>query len=294
VVSLGELVRQLGSGRIRPNTAAVTVDDGHEDFFTLAVPVLRAYDIAASIFVVSDFIDGRLWLWTDHLRFILAQAPRRPITFTWRGITRVLDIRGDAARRRLAYQWCEHAKMTTAAEARELVDGLADACGVDVPAAPPPEYRPMSMAQVRVLASEGFDIGAHTRTHPILSWLAPHELSAEIGGCKEQLEAALRSPVPHFAYPNGSRRDYTAETIAAVARAGFRAAVTTIPGANSIATPTYELRRIAGDDEDVAHFAQSVSGFQRLRSSTRRQLGAMLKPKLGHTSYEPTPLNGGS
>jgi len=44
----------------------VTVDDGYDEFFSLAVPVLRANGITASIFVISDFIEGRLWPWTDR------------------------------------------------------------------------------------------------------------------------------------------------------------------------------------------------------------------------------------
>ena len=276
VVPLGELVHELRGGRIRPNTAAVTVDDGYEDFFSLAVPVLRSYGIRGSVFVITDFVDGRLWPWTDRLRFVFEHAPCSPITFSYRDMTRVLDLQHDDSRRQLEEHWRAHAKTVTAAEGDELVEQLADACGIDIPTRPPREYRPMTWEQLRALAAEGFDVGAHTRTHPILSHVGGRRLCDEIGGCKEQLEQELGRPIAHFAYPNGCREDYTAETIEAVAHAGYTAAVTTIPGTNTAATPIFELRRVAADDPDLAHFAQSVSGFERWRTAARTRLATFV------------------
>src|SRR5205823_14531932 len=134
------------------------------------------------------------------------------------------------------------------------------------------------------LAAEGFDVGAHTRTHPVLSRVPPERLQDEIGGCKEHLERNLGSPVAHFAYPNGRRQDYTPQAVEAVARAGYVAAVTTVAGSNTPATPLFELHRIDAGDEDLPHFAQSVSGLQRLRTSVRTSLPSrVLRPGPGQT-----------
>ena len=127
----------------------------------------------------------------------------------------------------------------------------------------------MSWAELRTLAQEGFDVGAHTRTHPILSSIPAAGLLTEIGDCKRHLEWRLGAPVPHFAYPNGKREDYTPEVVRAVARAGYRAAVTAIPGGNTAATSRFELYRVDGGAPDLAHFAQSVSGFEEVRLGRR-------------------------
>jgi hypothetical protein len=150
-------------------------------------------------------------------------------------------------------------------ERDELLAAIAGATGVSIPLVPPKPYRPMTWAQLRALAAEGFDVGAHTRTHPILSRLPLRKLDAEIGGCKEQMEQRLGSHVRHFAYPNGRSEDYTPEVVAAVARAGYLAAVTTLHGGNTPSTPRLELCRISARPEHLARFAQSVSGFEELR-----------------------------
>lgn len=273
VISLGQLTQELQRGMVRPNTAVVTLDDGYHEVFSLAAPVLRRYDIPASLFVTSDFIEGRLWLWTDHFRFVFERAPSAPVVFRHRGAPYVLAIQDEAARRRAGEEWRERAKRMAVAEREELLAAIAEACGVEIPASPPRQYRPMTWRDLRALAAEGFDVGAHTRTHPILSRLSPEQLQDEIAGCKEQIEQKLGLPVRHFAYPNGLREDYTPQVVEMVSRAGYTAAVTTVGGMNSPATPILELHRIAAPERGLAHFAQSVSGFEVFKERLYRSAG---------------------
>lgn len=269
VVPLRSLVAQLRRGAVVPYTAAVTVDDGYHDMFSVAAPVMRRYGVPASVFVVSDFLDGRLWLWTDQFRYLFARAPRAELTVRHRGQMRPIDMRDDADRARHVESWRAYAKRLPVTERDELLAELAEACNVAIPAAPPPEYRPMSWGELRVLASDGFDVGAHTRTHPILSRISRQQLRDEIEGSREQIEARIGSRVCHFAYPNGMPEYYTPEVVTEIARSGYRAAVTAITGGNTPATPLLELRRVDAGAPDLAHFAQSSSGFEEVKLGLR-------------------------
>lgn len=271
VVSLRTIADELSRGEVRPCTVAVTVDDGYHEVFTLAAPVLQRYGVPASIFVISDFIDGRLWPWTDRFAFVFDRAPRERLTFSHGGSRHVLALDRDERRRQAPERWLEYAKTLSIEEREQLLEVLADAAGVSIPIAPPREYRPMTWAQLRALAAEGFDVGAHTRTHPILSRVTREQLRVEIEGCKEQMEQRLGCAVRHFAYPNGRREDYTADAVAAVARAGYAAAVTTVFGGNAPGISLFELRRVAAPPESLAAFARSVSGFDEIRMQVRRR-----------------------
>jgi peptidoglycan/xylan/chitin deacetylase (PgdA/CDA1 family) len=275
VVSLRTLTDELGRGVVRPYTVAVTVDDGYREVFTLAAPVLRRYGVPASFFVIGDFVAGRLWPWTDRWAFVFARAPRDRVTFSHRGATHVLAMRGVHDRWRAEAQWLEVAKRLEVAERDELLGAIAEAFGVVIPQDPPRGHRAMDWTQLRALAAEGFDVGAHTRTHPILSRVAGEQLRVEVEGCRDQIERELGAPVRHFAYPNGRREDYTRETVEAVARAGYVAAVTTVAGGNTPSTPCLELRRIVARPEDLARFAGSVCGFDEIRASFRRRSPAL-------------------
>ena len=299
VVPLSDLIEDLRRGVIRPYATAVTVDDGYHEVFSLAAPVLRRYGLPATFFVVSDFIDGRLWLWTDRFRFVFARAQQSQVAFRHRGRIHVLDIQNEEARLGTAERCIEYAKRVSVAEREELLEAVAEACRITIPVAPPREYRPMTWAQLRALAADGFEVGAHTRTHPILSRVGPWQLHDEIEGCKEEIERNLGFPIRHFAYPNGRREDYGSEAVEAVSRACYRAAVTTVAGINTPSTPPYELRRIASSAEDLAHFAQDVSGFElaklRFRAAfgldrmlVRRRPLAHQAPILGPEAIPPT------
>src|SRR5262249_55706982 len=73
--------------------------------------------------------------------------------------------------------------------------------------------------------------GSHTHTHPVLSRCSrarqEHELRASRDVLRERLGRA-----DLFAYPNGSRADFTPVTQDLLRRLGYRCGVTTIPGLN--------------------------------------------------------------
>jgi peptidoglycan-N-acetylglucosamine deacetylase len=77
----------------------------------------------------------------------------------------------------------------------------------------------MSAAQLRSLDQAGFEIGAHTVSHPVLSDLHGDELARELTGCKRALEDMLGREVPSFAYPKGRGNQEVARALAA---AGYR------------------------------------------------------------------------
>jgi peptidoglycan/xylan/chitin deacetylase (PgdA/CDA1 family) len=100
-------------------------------------------------------------------------------------------------------------------------------------------------AQLRELSSHPLiDIGGHTRTHPRLSGLPRERALAEILEGKRILEDWLGGPIGHFAYPYG---DHSGETAALVREAGFRSAVTVVPGDITRETDPYRIGRTPVD-----------------------------------------------
>jgi peptidoglycan/xylan/chitin deacetylase (PgdA/CDA1 family)/glycosyltransferase involved in cell wall biosynthesis len=101
--------------------------------------------------------------------------------------------------------------------------------------------RVLDLDRIRELLGRGIRFGAHTRSHPDLTELAPAAVDAEVRGSKEELERALGVPVRSFAYPFGALNDSVRH---AVQRAGFWSACGVSPGRNLPATDSFNLRRI--------------------------------------------------
>ena len=79
LVNASELCKAKSEGRLRRNMVAVTIDDGYEDFFHYALPILVKYRIPATLYATSEFVDQRLWLWPDLLRYAIENGGKDAI-----------------------------------------------------------------------------------------------------------------------------------------------------------------------------------------------------------------------
>jgi peptidoglycan/xylan/chitin deacetylase (PgdA/CDA1 family) len=84
--------------------------------------------------------------------------------------------------------------------------------------------RPLSPANLRDLSSSGFEIGAHTLTHQVLTTLLDKDMADEVEICKYKLEQWVGFEVPMFCYPNGRFNDVV---LSHVKKAGYKGARTT-------------------------------------------------------------------
>ena len=71
IVPLHTILRKdAGNSPSRP-LCALTFDDGWDDFYENAYPVLKAHDVPATVFLPTDFIGTGDWMWTDRLALLI-------------------------------------------------------------------------------------------------------------------------------------------------------------------------------------------------------------------------------
>src|ERR1039457_6120223 len=63
-----------GGHRLPPYALAVTVDDGYRDFQEAGYPVFAEFGIPVTVFLVTDFLDGKSWLWFDRVLYAFRHA----------------------------------------------------------------------------------------------------------------------------------------------------------------------------------------------------------------------------
>jgi len=79
----------------------------------------------------------------------------------------------------------------------------------------------LSASDLRELAKAGFEIGAHTVTHPVLTDIDGDAVTREVEQSKQTLEAVLGREVTSFAYPKGR---HNRDVVKRVRQAGYRCA----------------------------------------------------------------------
>lgn len=96
------------------------------------------------------------------------------------------------------------------------------------------------------IAELGFIVGGHTLNHCNLATLADEEmLRYEITEDKMRLENLTGKRVEYFAYPFGAYRNPSINIADVLRQAGYKGAVTTIPGLNQIGSNPFILHREA-------------------------------------------------
>jgi len=143
----------------------------------------------------------------------------------------------------------------------QLLISICELLAVPSSAIPREEPAPLlTWAQIREMEESGWvSFGAHTLHHADLQRLTnPVEVLHEVGECRTMLEQQLRHPADIFAYPYGNVGDYG---LRAVEQAGYKWAVTTLPGCNTYQSNPYLLhRRNANATRHVLMVAAEVAG----------------------------------
>jgi peptidoglycan/xylan/chitin deacetylase (PgdA/CDA1 family) len=263
-VSLTQAAECLREGKAVPDRlVVVTVDDGYRDFLENAFPVLNRYEIPATVFLTTDLPDCNGWLWVDQVVYCVLRARVREIALNICKPERwMLDT--EERRGQAAVSIKEAMKRIPNDDRLEWLEKLPRLLDVALPARPPESHAPLQWEDVRTLAAQGVEFGAHTRTHPILSRLSTIEqVEMEIGGSKRRIEQEAGIEVRHFCYPNGTREDFTQQTVEVVKASGFVTAVTGIRSVNRAGANPFELSRIAVDPHNGEFsFARAIAGHR--------------------------------
>lgn len=225
-------------------TAAITFDDGFQDFFINACPYLNSKSIPATIFITTGQIGKQEELWTTELlRLIFTgnhQKQRFYLnlpSFCYEFAVRNLEEKYTLYRtlRRLCMKSKDDMQ-------RDILEQLRDWSGEK--GAGRKEYAFLTEQEIAELSENSLvTIGVHTVHHVSLRAFSKKYQEKEISDAKKRLEQITGHQIYFFSYPFGSQNDYNADTIEILKREGFQQAYTAIsqPGRDK----DYEIPRIA-------------------------------------------------
>jgi peptidoglycan/xylan/chitin deacetylase (PgdA/CDA1 family) len=210
----------------------ITFDDGYRDNYTNAFPILRQAGLPATIFLAAGYIGKDRLFWWDLVAFCVKHTSRRTallpeISLDPINLASISDKRGaiDAILRwvKQAPDEVKNRFVERLPEELEIDRASSDGAGMQ-----------LTWDEVRAMASGNIEFGGHTITHPILSNVTNDALETEISGSKTMIEKELGKEIIAFAYPVGGKGHFDGRVQAAVARSGFRYAVSYVNGLASL------------------------------------------------------------
>jgi len=226
-ISLDRMYRYFQENKFDKKFVVVTFDDGYLDNLTHALPILKKHNVPFTIYVSTNFPDGKAVLWWDLLEELILERDAIEIT---------------AANKRYQFNCASmEEKEDTYSRVRSIVMGFNETDSLD-------KIRGMfaglvediykktvelalSWDQIIALGKEPLvTIGAHTVNHLSLKQLSRDLAEYEVLESKKQIEAHIGRSVDHFAYPFGGPGEVGPKDLKIVKKCGFKTAVATVPG----------------------------------------------------------------
>ena len=188
-IATGEEVRLFltEKRKLPDNSVFITFDDGYENNFVEAFPILLRHGATAAFFLTTGFI-GRSGarLWFDKLDALLSLTSPGPVLDCLKSVGLPSSIKEEAGLR----QWI---KGLARPERDAVIEGLAQRLGADEHAANGMGVTNlMTWDQVREMVNAGMTIGSHTVSHQILAKATPEQVEEELVGSRLKIEKEYR------------------------------------------------------------------------------------------------------
>jgi len=260
VVSLHEAVRRLREDDDR-RFVSFTFDDGYRDNRNYAYPLFKARNFPMTMYIPTDYPDGRGELWWLALEEIVNRASEIELCRhgdLWRLPTETPQDKTKSFDQ--VYWWLRGVDEATQ---RQVVRVLAERHDVDMEQMCRDLI--MNWDEIRRLAADPLvTIGAHTKAHYAISKVSPARAVDEMVGSADRIEQELGIRPAHFAFPYGDPGSAGPADFAMARELGFKTAVTTRKGMvfpkhkdHLTALPRVSLN---GDYQSLTYTALYLSG----------------------------------
>ena len=229
---------------------AVTFDDGYEDNFSVAAPILKHLGIPATFYVVSDYVGTDRLFWWEQVANImhnseltelnLAEVIPSLCALDLHPLT--MPLRNSDERDYAYGQLCAYIRKDLHVNISMHMSNVAGYFGVGIHDEGR-HYKLMDWVQLKELARQGFEIGCHTATHCNIIGADDAILKDELINSVKALENQLDGPVESFAYPYGLYEKSSKPVLDALAVTNCKTAYTTQQGVVDAESPCFELPR---------------------------------------------------
>ena len=273
ILSLEECVRYFIEKENFPDKSAViTIDDGYKSNYTLAFPIFKEFDIPATIFLTTDFVDNQKFLWVDRLECALnyTKAKHLEIKVGEEKLYFPLICRKD----KMSCDKSLRVKLKSMdyAYIEKIISEIENKLHVKVSELTnvPEIYQPLQWDEIlKMTNTTRVSIGNHTQKHLILTRYANKIIKNELMLSKEIIQKKTGINTRLFSYPNGAHGDFNANTKLILKELGYSCALTTVSGMNNKFSDIYELKRFGIGNTDLKTFILTTSGVKNFVSEIK-------------------------
>lgn len=222
----------------------LTFDDGFENNYSVAAPILDEKRIPAVFYVSTRLIDENQMSWIDKIEHCFEKVAKGELQLPWKGAP--LRFNTAAQKIELLKEIRAHVKTDQSINTDATADSIFDQLGlVHIHSSGDPLDQKMSWRQVEELHnSKLFRVGGHSHNHVNMAFLSPEALDKEVDLSIRLLKEKASVISHHYSYPEGLEHCYSPGVISALKARGIRCSPTAIDGTNPLSEDPFHLKRI--------------------------------------------------
>ena len=238
-ISINDLYARISNKRRSDKPfGIITFDDGYEDNFTYAYPILKKLNIPFVIYVSVGLVNDHTPIWNYPL--IIERVVKKNDELNIGGQKYVCQTQEQKNETFLKFKvllftlpYAQLQEEFKRLFAKYLTDDA-------VP------KNTLTWEQIEEMAKDSLcTIGSHTMSHCRLTITDEDALQYELGESKKILEQHIGKPVAHLSYPYGWKYDVSAEAIVFAQKAGYKTALRSFGGpVRKKDSDLYNIKRI--------------------------------------------------
>jgi len=204
VLALGDAIRRLYDGTLPPRSVTITFDDGGYDFYCRAYPLLRKYELPATVYLTTFYCCHPKPIFGMFCYYLMWKGRHTFPGGRLMDLDYEPDLSSEAGRMKAAGAIVAAAKDREQAEKDAMAEELARQLRVDYQAiAEKRILQLMRPEEVGRIAQDGIDIQLHTHRHrtPRNRDLFLREIADNRRAIREMTGSDEHTR--HFCYPSG-------------------------------------------------------------------------------------------
>ena len=231
------------------NTCAITFDDGFENNYSVAAPILKRYKIPTTFYFSTDFINNNSMSWIDKIEYVFEKTKKKTIILPWNN--KPLQINSNKKKKLILDEIRKVLKRkNNNSKIEKFVNDvfvqldvkktLSLNGGID---------KKMNWSKVRKLNNFNlFTIGGHSHRHISLTSVPLDEAKIEIDKSLKFFKKKIGICLKHYSYPEGQKKDFNIAIKKYLKKKGIKICPAAITGYNSIRSNLFNLKRISIND----------------------------------------------
>jgi peptidoglycan/xylan/chitin deacetylase (PgdA/CDA1 family) len=245
ILSLDEIFYCIKNNINLPRNAyAITFDDGFENNYSLAAPILDDLNLPSTFYFSTDFIENNSMSWIDKIEYCVELKKKGEVYIPW--LKRKISFDSKKSKIILLDNIRYFVKNNFGFNINNFVNHFYDECDIPVINNSNTNIdKKINWKQTSILKNHGlFNIGGHSHDHLSLGLLSNKQSTLQIKKSFIFFKKRINLNLKHYSYPEGRKIDYNKLVISRLKSRGIKLCPTAIEGKNNLNTGLFDLKRV--------------------------------------------------